>query len=364
MNMSEKMKAMVKVIKENSRRLVDDNDLYKYYIAPDIPQKIINKLMKYYDNHLPANSLLAFFDTTLFGTSKAGFVFTTEGFYYKWITKASYFQYCDVRSTEAVGTNLYVKLNQATASGDSSFTLIDSLEMDVLKKVIDRLCDINAEYGYCNTRSSGKIKKVALPKNMEDKCHAIIHTASVACGGVGTGLAQIPLSDNAVIVPAQIAMIISLGAVFELNITESAAKGIITSSGASIAGRSVSQLLWGWIPIIGNAINTATAAGITELIGWIAVKNFYERWIEDKNKGRFEGMKDGYTEASYEYERKLRKQAEDFLKQIKDVEKERTEYEKLLNDYETYIQELEEKCASQEMIIEMKDILRNLKALG
>ena len=32
------------------------------------------------------------------------------------------------------------------------------------------------------------------------ECHTIIHTASVAAGGVGAGLAQIPGSDNAVII--------------------------------------------------------------------------------------------------------------------------------------------------------------------
>lgn len=141
--------------------------------------------------------------------------------------------------------------------------------------------------------------------------------------GVGTGLAQIPASDNAVIVPIQITMIVSLGAVFELNITESAAKSIIASAGASIAGRTVSQFLVGWIPGIGNVINTATVAGITEAIGWIAVKNFYDRWVQDRNKGRYEGMKDGYTEASGEYERKLKKQADEFLNQIKNFERER-----------------------------------------
>ena len=148
-----------------------------------------------------------------------------------------------------------------------------------------------------------------------------------------------------------------------MNITESAAKSIIASAAASIAGRTLSQVLVGWIPVIGNAINTATAAGITEAIGWIAVNNFYARWIEDKNKGRLDGMKDGYTEASGEYERKLRKQAEEFLKQMKDVKREHDEYEKLLDDYERYIKELEEKCAANDLIKEMKDIYHDLQEL-
>ncbi len=51
------------------------------------------------------------------------------------------------------------------------------------------------------------------------------------------GMAQIPGSDNAVIVPIQITIV-----------------------------------LVGWIPFLGNAVNATTAAGVTESIGW---------WIAD-----------------------------------------------------------------------------------
>ena len=199
---------------------------------------------------------------------------------------------------------------------------------------------------------------------MEKKCRAIIHGASVACGGVGTGLAQIPASDNAVIVPIQSAMIVSLGTVFGLHITESVVKSIIASAGATIAGRTASQFLVGWIPGIGNAINTATAAGVTEAIGWLAVRNFYNRWIEDKQKGRFDGIKDGYIEASKEYENKLRHQAEEFLNQTRDYQRERDEYEKLIDDYEEYIRQLEREHAASSKIYEYESICRQLKDLA
>lgn len=117
-------------------------------------------------------------------------------------------------------------------------------------------------------------KKVELPEDVKQSCMVIIHGAAAACGATGTGLAQIPLADNAVITPIQVGMIIALGQVFELSITESVARGIITGAGASLIGRGVSQVLWGWIPVVGNAINTATAAGLTEAIGWMAVDQF------------------------------------------------------------------------------------------
>lgn len=92
-------------------------------------------------------------------------------------------------------------------------------------------------------------------------------------------------------------MIVSLGGVFNLNITESAAKSILASAAATVTGRTVSQFLVGWIPVIGNAINTATAAGVTEAIGWLAANNFYQRYLQDMEKGRYEGAKVGYKEA-------------------------------------------------------------------
>ena len=110
------------------------------------------------------------------------------------------------------------------------------------------------------------------------KCRAIIHSASVSAGVVGAGLAQLPGSDNAVIVPIQITMTIALGAVFGKKLTKSAATSSLATATASTAGRAISQFLVGWVPGIGNAINAATAAGITEAIGWAVARDF------DKNK--------------------------------------------------------------------------------
>lgn len=357
MGLSQEMQKMVEVLKEYDGRLRKDNSTYKHYFAPEIPEKVMKKLISNFDSHLSINGVVGYYDTTLFGTTKAGVLFTNDGFYYKYIGKAIYFAYKDIDGMRVENRKLYMSV----VNGDmSEYTIIDVLDMAVLKTIVEELMQIDDTYGQSSFKSSGKVKKLDIPKDMLNKCNGIIHGASVACGGVGTGLAQIPASDNAVIVPIQIGMIVSLGTVFELNITEAGAKSIIASAGATIAGRTVSQFLVGWIPGIGNAINTATAAGITEVIGWIAVKNFYDRWIEDRNKGRYEGMKDGYTEASGEYERKLRKQAEEFINQKKNFEKEIEEYEKLLSEYEDYIKELEQKNVPNDVIREVRNTYEEL----
>lgn len=357
MELSNEMKKMVSVLEKYDVTFRNNLD-YKHYVAPNIPDKILTKLIKYFDSHLAVNSVVAYYDNTLFGTSLGGFIFTNDGVYYKFVGKAIYFSYKDIISMKMEKDDLVISFNNVNFS---EYKIADVLNLSVLRNILYELKAIDAEYGQSSHKSIGKVKKIDLPPKMLNACNAIIHSAAVACGGVGTGLAQIPATDNAVMVPIQIGMIISLGTVFKLNISESAAKSIIGSLGASIAGRTVSQFLWGWIPGIGNAINTATAAGLTEAIGWAAVADFYARWLEDKNKGRLEGMKDGYIEASGEYERKLRKQAEEFFNQMKDVKREREEYEKLLNEYEKYIRELEAKCAATEKINEFCDIYKKLK---
>ena len=108
------------------------------------------------------------------------------------------------------------------------------------------------------------------------KCGTIIHMAAGAAALVGSGMAQIPLSDAVLITPIQIKMIASLGDVFDIKVTESAAKGLFASLSASCVGRATSQLLGGWVPIWGNILNASTAAGLTEAVGWLAVEHFQE----------------------------------------------------------------------------------------
>lgn len=71
-------------------------------------------------------------------------------------------------------------------------------------------------------------------------------------------------------------MTISLGRVFGKSLSEASAKAALASVAAATVGRTASQVLVGWIPGIGNAINATTAAGITEAMGWLLAKEFDE----------------------------------------------------------------------------------------
>lgn len=120
----------------------------------------------------------------------------------------------------------------------------------------------------------GEREEHMMTDNQKAKCHAIIHSASAAAGGVGAGLAQVPGSDNLIITPIQLTMTISLGKVFDLTLGESTAKAALASAAAATVGRTASQLLIGWLPGVGNIVNATTAAGLTETIGWILAKEF------------------------------------------------------------------------------------------
>lgn len=106
------------------------------------------------------------------------------------------------------------------------------------------------------------------------KIHGIIHTAAVACAAVGAGLAQIPGSDSAAIVPLQTAMIMAIAHQHGVALAKSAAVDLLLTFTATQVGRSLSQVLVGWIPIYGNAVNAATAAAVTEAVGWAADEYF------------------------------------------------------------------------------------------
>ena len=100
------------------------------------------------------------------------------------------------------------------------------------------------------------------------KCNLVIHSASVANGAIGGGLAQIPTADSVPMAGVQVTMVVSLGKVFRKKISKNLAEGIVLGFAAAYAGRAISQAAVGWIPGYGNIINLTTAAALTEAMGW------------------------------------------------------------------------------------------------
>lgn len=105
-------------------------------------------------------------------------------------------------------------------------------------------------------------------------CTALIHTASLTAAGIGAGLAQVPGSDAALLYPLQTGLICLIAQSHGLKISDGAAAALLSGFVATIAGRTLSQWLVGWIPGLGNVINASTAAAMTEAVGWAAHEHF------------------------------------------------------------------------------------------
>lgn len=123
-------------------------------------------------------------------------------------------------------------------------------------------------------------------EDRKDKCYAIIHGTAVTTGAIGAGLAQIPLADSIPITAAQVAMIVAIAKVYDVDLAEGTAKGLLGGFSASVVGRNVAGVLVGWMPIIGNALKASTAAALTEAIGWAAVNHFEN--LEEEERANFE----------------------------------------------------------------------------
>jgi uncharacterized protein (DUF697 family) len=357
--MNRKME-LLEIIREGKAYIVRDGyPMYDYF---NIPEKQKKGLLKF-DPNFDFDNFVAIYDDTFFNSAKNGLAFMVDGLYLTDGFTRKYLKYTDIVLIKVVklgNVHIYTKTS-GVMTVMCSFVKKGSDES--LANLIYNLRDFIIKHGDLPSgKESGKVnKKVELTKDEEKKCHAIIHPASIAAAGVGAGLAQIPTVDAVPLAAIQITMIISLGAVFDIRITEGAAKGIIATLGSAIVGRKISQLLIGWLPKIGNAINATTAAGITQAVGWAAVAHLKKLQLKDKQKGHYEGMKDGYIKACREFEQKFREQAEKFFQNAKVHEDEKEEYLELLDNCIQKIFEFKIKLAKYMNDDEVEEETKTLK---
>lgn len=263
-------------VRENGRR----------YWYPDIPERIKGILLTYYDRSMPLNEVAAFLDTTITGNGKSGMVFTRTGVYFlRYLSRTVYyFNYADIDQVKIAADRKGRKDSTAAAM---NVILRDGAVVDIgtsdyrklrLKRLLLRLRDeYFANEEIAETRASGIVPRIVLPEKQRRECIQVIRRTGAEAALAGAGLAQIPLSDTAIITPLQIKMIIQLGRVFGMQVTESMAKGVLSAAAASIAGRGISQAAVGWLPGLGNVINASTAAGMTSLIGSSAAYHFFRK---------------------------------------------------------------------------------------
>ncbi len=109
---------------------------------------------------------------------------------------------------------------------------------------------------------------------MIENCKTIIHVASGAAGAVG--LIPIPFSDALAIAPIQAGMIYKMNDAFEVKMEESVATSLITGllsvTAVAQVGRTLVNGFLKFIPVVGSVAGGATAAVITEGIGFAYLK--------------------------------------------------------------------------------------------
>ena len=119
--------------------------------------------------------------------------------------------------------------------------------------------------------------KSTMPNNQLKKCHAIIHSVSLAAGTFGA--VPIPIADTIPISTTQVGMIILLGKVFDLTISRAIAEAIAGVSLAAAGGRFIASNILKAIPIVNVTVTpivgASTAVTITETMGWIVADDFY-----------------------------------------------------------------------------------------
>lgn len=106
--------------------------------------------------------------------------------------------------------------------------------------------------------------KAAELKNKEARRIVKSYSSGVAAAVGGNFL---PGSDALVIAPIQIAMIIHLGKLHDINISKSTASGFFASAGMSFTGRFIAQEIISFMPIFKNIIGPPLAFGLTYSLG-------------------------------------------------------------------------------------------------
>lgn len=119
--------------------------------------------------------------------------------------------------------------------------------------------------------------KVQMPANLKSKCSMVIHTATLTAAV--SGISPIPMSDAIPITAAQITMIVSLGKIFDVTLSQSAAKSLVCVGATQQAGRAIAASLIKAVPgvgtVVGGVICGSTAASLTEALGWMVADDFY-----------------------------------------------------------------------------------------
>lgn len=127
---------------------------------------------------------------------------------------------------------------------------------------------------------SGRNSVVKTTKNMpavafgsrKSDAQAAVHLFSASSAGIAAAMAQAPGADEIALAANDVAMAITVCKIYELPLTKTVAKAIITPIAGNTMGVKLFSKALTWFPGAGNVLNATVAGSVTEFIGQSIVK--------------------------------------------------------------------------------------------
>lgn len=163
--------------------------------------------------------------------------------------------YIDYVSSLAAFEEYGIKKRIVPVSSGESYNDPEQYGIDYLKETL---------YKTLPDAAKTLFSRAAELKNKEARRIVKNYSSGVAAAVGGNFL---PGSDAFVIAPIQIAMIIHLGKLHNINVTKSTASGFLASAGMSFTGRFIAQEVLSFMPIFKNVIGPPLAFGLTYSLG-------------------------------------------------------------------------------------------------
>ena len=136
---------------------------------------------------------------------------------------------------------------------------------------------------------------------------------SLACAGA-VAANFTPGSDALLIAPIQVAMIIHLGKLHNIDVSTSMASGLLSSIGLTLTGRFIAQEVISFVPVLKNIVGPPLAFGLTYTLGKVVNGLFAQGKLDatqEEVKEYIDEYKSEAEEAAHEYDNKSSTQKED-----------------------------------------------------
>lgn len=119
------------------------------------------------------------------------------------------------------------------------------------------------------------MRNVKIPQDLSEQCNYVIHSAAVACAGIG--VFPVPGGDILPMCAVQVTMIMGLARIFHVPVSQELAEQMAKTFLLGNVGKFVAGQFAKIIPIVGSGVNATIAAGLTEYFGWEVAEDFWER---------------------------------------------------------------------------------------